>query len=141
MATLLFRRAVTEDVAELSGLLEQLFSIEEDFHSSPELQQQGLNLLLNTSNANVIVAQDDLGITGMITGQILISTAEGGPSLLIEDLYVQHRARGMGVGKRLLEEIGKEKPITVGLVVGPAGMEQLRVLEFRESRNIIYPQC
>ena len=30
----------------------------------------------------------------------------------------------------ILEEIGKEKPITVGLVVGPDGMEMLRVLEF-----------
>jgi len=41
----------------------------------------------------------------------------------------------------ILEEIGKEKPITVGLVVGPAGMEQLRVLEFRESRGweVRYP--
>jgi hypothetical protein len=41
----------------------------------------------------------------------------------------------------ILEEIGKEKPITVGLVVGPAGMELLRVLEFRESRGweVRYP--
>jgi hypothetical protein len=41
----------------------------------------------------------------------------------------------------ILEEIGKEKPITVGMVVGPAGMELLRVLEFRESRGweVRYP--
>ncbi len=41
----------------------------------------------------------------------------------------------------ILEEIGKEKPITVGLVVGPGGMELLRVLEFRESRGweVRYP--
>ena len=41
----------------------------------------------------------------------------------------------------ILEEIGKEKPITVGLVVGPEGMEMLRVLEFRESRGweVRYP--
>jgi hypothetical protein len=41
----------------------------------------------------------------------------------------------------ILEEIGKEKPITVGLVVGSAGMELLRVLEFRESRGweVRYP--
>ena len=35
----------------------------------------------------------------------------------------------------ILEEIGKEKPITVGLVVNPQGMELVRVLEFRESRG------
>jgi len=41
----------------------------------------------------------------------------------------------------ILEEIGKEKPITVGMVIGPAGMELLRVLEFRESRGweVRYP--
>jgi hypothetical protein len=41
----------------------------------------------------------------------------------------------------ILEEIGKEKPITTGLVVGPAGMELLRVLDFRESRGweVRYP--
>jgi len=41
----------------------------------------------------------------------------------------------------ILEEIGKEKPITVGLVVSPGGMEMLRVLEFRESRGweVRYP--
>jgi hypothetical protein len=42
----------------------------------------------------------------------------------------------------ILEEIGKEKPITVGLVVaGTAGVELLRVLEFRESRGweVRYP--
>jgi len=41
----------------------------------------------------------------------------------------------------ILEEIGKEKPITVGMVIGAAGMELLRVLEFRESRGweVRYP--
>ena len=41
----------------------------------------------------------------------------------------------------ILEEIGKEKPITVGLVVNPQGMELIRVLEFRESRGweVRYP--
>lgn len=41
----------------------------------------------------------------------------------------------------ILEEIGKEKPITVGLVVNQKGMELIRVLEFRESRGweVRYP--
>ena len=103
----LLRRANVKDIPELTGLLEKLFTIEEDFQCSPELQQQGLSLLLNAPRAAVIVAEDGSGIVGMISGQILISTAEGGPSLHIEDLYVKSEVRGKGVGKQLLEEIGK----------------------------------
>jgi hypothetical protein len=35
----------------------------------------------------------------------------------------------------ILEEIGKEKPITVGLVVEDGRIERVRVLAFRESRG------
>jgi len=35
----------------------------------------------------------------------------------------------------ILEEIGKERPITVGLVVGHGRLQQVRVLAFRESRG------
>ena len=35
----------------------------------------------------------------------------------------------------ILEEIGKEKPITVGLVVNDKGLERVKVLAFRESRG------
>ena len=41
----------------------------------------------------------------------------------------------------ILEEIGKVKPITVGLVINDAGLEKIRVLAFRESRGweVRYP--
>lgn len=41
----------------------------------------------------------------------------------------------------ILEEIGKVKPITVGLVVNDDGLEKIRVLAFRESRGweVRYP--
>lgn len=41
----------------------------------------------------------------------------------------------------VLEEIGKEKPITVGLSVTADGLDTIRVLEFRESRGweVRYP--
>ncbi|NNJ95097.1 MAG: FMN-binding protein [Halobacteria archaeon] len=35
----------------------------------------------------------------------------------------------------ILEEIGKERPITTGLVINEQGIERLRVLVFRESRG------
>lgn len=41
----------------------------------------------------------------------------------------------------ILEEIGKEELITTGFVVGPGGIERVRVLIFRESRGfeVRYP--
>ena len=127
MPALLLRRAVYGDIAILSDMLKGLFAIEEDFQYSPELQHQGLALLLNSTRATIIVAEDTTGILGMVTGQILISTAEGGPSLHIEDLYVQQRARGNGVGRKLLEEIGKW-----GL---SHGARRMQLLADRTNRN------
>ena len=54
------------------------------------------------------------------------------------------RIRYWGEGARtawILEEIGKVKPITVGLVVNDDGLEKIRVLAFRESRGweVRYP--
>jgi len=58
--------------------------------------------------------------------------------------YPGLRIRYWGEGDRsawILEEIGKVKPITVGLVVNDDGLEIIRVLAFRESRGweVRYP--
>ena len=58
--------------------------------------------------------------------------------------YPGLRIRYWGEGTRtawILEEIGKVKPITVGLVVNDDGLEKIRVLAFRESRGweVRYP--
>jgi len=58
--------------------------------------------------------------------------------------YPGLRIRYWGEGARtawILEEIGKVKPITVGLVVNDDGLEKIKVLAFRESRGweVRYP--
>lgn len=60
-----------------------------------------------------------------------------------------HRYRGLRVrywlkdnrSAWILEEIGKEKPITTGLVIDNDRLDTIRVLEFRESRGweVRYP--
>lgn len=100
------RPAGSADIEMLTAMLEKLFAIEEDFQFSRNLQHQGLDLLLNSPAATIIVAENDTTICGMVTGQLLISTAEGAYSLLIEDLFVEQVARGKGLGKRLLAELG-----------------------------------
>jgi hypothetical protein len=58
--------------------------------------------------------------------------------------YPGLRIRYWGDGERtawILEEVGKVKPITVGLVVNDEGLEKIRILAFRESRGweVRYP--
>jgi GNAT superfamily N-acetyltransferase len=53
----------------------------------------------------VVVAEQEGVVVGMATLQILISTAEGGRSGLIEDVVVSESYRGRGVGKRLMEHL------------------------------------
>lgn len=45
--------------------------------------------------------------------------------------YWQHESKTVWI----LNEIGKEKPITVGVVINDGKIEQLKVLTFRESRG------
>jgi GNAT superfamily N-acetyltransferase len=42
----------------------------------------------------------------MATGQLTISTAEGGPALMVEDVVVEKYWQGLGIGRRLLAELG-----------------------------------
>jgi hypothetical protein len=49
-------------------------------------------------------------------------------------LRIRYWARA-GRSAWILEEIGKQKPITVGLLVNDGGIERMRVLAFRESRG------
>lgn len=106
MATPSIRRATRVELPRLVAMLGELFAIEEDFNFSPERQQRGLDLLLQTDSAAVLVAVKERSVIGMVSGQIVISTAEGGSSLLVEDLFVDLDFRGRGVGRLLLEEIG-----------------------------------
>jgi GNAT superfamily N-acetyltransferase len=53
----------------------------------------------------VFVAEKDGEIIGMCSVQVLISTAEGGPVGLVEDVIVRREYRGRGIGSRFLSEI------------------------------------
>jgi len=88
-------------------LLHQLFGIEEDFAFDAEKQQKGLELLLRSPDAIIMVAKEDNTVMAMGTAQLVISTAEGGPSLLIEDVVVRPDRQNLGIGSRLLQTLGE----------------------------------
>ncbi|HSH70080.1 MAG TPA: GNAT family N-acetyltransferase [Deferrisomatales bacterium] len=101
--TFTVRPARPGDIEAMAGLLTELFAIETDFSANHSAQRRGLQLLLgDTERCCVLVAGTAAHVVGMVTVQVLISTAEGGPVGLLEDLVVGDGWRGCGVGSSLL---------------------------------------
>jgi ribosomal protein S18 acetylase RimI-like enzyme len=105
--TLVIRDAGFEDIDDLVGLLEQLFSIETDFEFNPKKHCKGLALMLEGCGKHraVKVAVHGNKIVGMCTAQTRISTAAGGVSAVLEDLVVTEDYQGQGIGSALLDQI------------------------------------
>lgn len=99
------RAARREDIPALAALLQTLFAIEQDFVPDPECQERGLALLFGEGErAHVFVAEDELGrVVGMVSAQLVTSTAEGALSAWVEDMVVAKEYRRQGLGRRLLE--------------------------------------
>ena len=106
--------ATIGDIPYLVQLLEQLFSIEEDFQFNNEKHTQGLKLLIEDPNSVVAIGKFEGEIITMLTLQPLISTAIGAPSGLIEDFVVDKNYKGIGIGSLMLEYI-KDKANEKGL--------------------------
>lgn len=102
------RKATLYDIDSLSGLLQQLFTLESDFEINPDKQKRGLETLLMTQSqgrALLLVAEQSANIIAMCSCQELVSTAEGGKVGLVEDVIVDETMRGQGVGKALLAQL------------------------------------
>lgn len=99
------RSAERSDVEAMTALIAELFELEEDFQADADRQHTALGLLLESNRAIVLVAEIESKTVGMCSGQILISTAEGGPALLVEDVVVQQEFKRQGIGKKLLESL------------------------------------
>jgi GNAT superfamily N-acetyltransferase len=93
------------DIADLIYLLSILFGIEKDFNADFTKQQKGLELLLeNSTTATIQVARNASGkVIGMVTAQLVISTAQGTASAWIEDMVIDAAYRKQGIGKQLLQ--------------------------------------
>ncbi|MCU7845131.1 MAG: GNAT family N-acetyltransferase [Candidatus Thiodiazotropha sp. (ex Monitilora ramsayi)] len=99
------RQATATDIDAMSLLLDQLFTIEQDFSPDREKQRRGLQLLIDSPGALVVVAEEGDEIAGMATLQLVVSTAEGGRSGVIEDVVVSEPYRGGGIGHKLMDHL------------------------------------
>lgn len=102
----MIRPAKRADLDDLILLLQHLFGIEEDFVFDATTQKQGLQLLLSSTNAVIMVAEKQSSVVAMGTAQLVISTSEGAPSMLVEDVVVSPPWQRQGIGSRLLDTIG-----------------------------------
>ena len=100
-------QALASDIPQLLALLSSLFALEQDFAFDADRQRRGLDRLLSEpqDRATVLVARADDTVVGMVSGQIVISTAEGAPSVWIEDVVVAQTFRGRGIGRMLLRAV------------------------------------
>lgn len=105
--SVIIRDARMEDTAEMVMLLKQLFTIETDFTIDAERHRHGLEMMIAGSGCSrcVKVADVDGRVVGMGTTQLLISTAEGAPVALVEDIVVEAQWRGKGIGRKLVSEL------------------------------------
>jgi GNAT superfamily N-acetyltransferase len=102
MAGITTRAAFKQD---LDTLIRVLYTNEPGYQRNPIKQKKGLSLMLDNPRGIVLVAEFEGQIVGMSTGQLLVSTSEGGPSLLIEDVIVAPQWRNKGIGKKLVEAV------------------------------------
>lgn len=98
--------AKAADAEALADLLAELFTLESDFRPDREKQLRGLRLILrNPQVGRLFVLRVDGAIAGMANALVTVSTAEGRPVLLLEDVIVQAHYRGQGLGRRLVEHV------------------------------------
>jgi GNAT superfamily N-acetyltransferase len=94
------------DLDAMADLLGELFTLEADFAPERGKQLAALRWILDhPSHGRLFVLRDGGDVAGMANALIAISTAEGGPVLVLEDVIVASRHRGGGHGRRLVEHV------------------------------------
>jgi GNAT superfamily N-acetyltransferase len=98
--------ATEADLPAMADLLHELFTLESDFRPERAKQLAGLKLILATpALGRLFVLRIDGKVAGMANALITVSTAQGTPVLLLEDVIVSKAYRGGGLGRKLIEHV------------------------------------
>lgn len=106
MSNVSIDKAVHEDIEQLLPLLDSLFALEQDFVFEPVKARHALATLIDTPEQSCLhVARLEGRIVGMCSAQLVVSTAQGGHSAWVEDVVLEKRWRGNGIGRLLLNSL------------------------------------
>lgn len=98
--------ANADDLPHMADLLAELFTLESDFQPERAKQLRALRTILdNPASGRLFVLRVNGVVAGMANALITLSTAEGGPVLLLEDVIVARAQRDGGLGRQLLEHV------------------------------------
>ena len=98
--------ATAADLEALADLLAELFMLESDFSPERDKQLRGLRLILdNPQLGRLFVLRVGDQVAGLANALLTVSTAEGAPVLLLEDVIVKAKFRGRQLGRQLVEHV------------------------------------
>lgn len=137
--------AADTDIDAMADLLHELFTLESDFNPQREKQLAALRWILDhPERGRLFVLREGGGVTGMCNALISISTAEGGPVLILEDVIVAAARRGSGLGRKLVEHVlawaaaeGMSRVTLLADRENQAALDFYQRLGFKESAMVV----
>ena len=137
--------AADADIDAMADLLHELFTLESDFRPQREKQLAALRWILDhPDHGRLFVLRDAGRVVGMANALISISTAEGGPVLILEDVIVAASHRGGGHGRRLVEHVlawaaaeGMSRVTLLADRDNASALRFYRTLDFEESAMVV----
>ncbi len=135
MAEILIREAAESDLEAIERLMGELIEAMEDTEGIDiKLVGENCRNLLNDANSYFLVAEIEGAIVGFInftTRKTILHPARSG---LIDELVINKKYRGKGIGKRLvLAAIERCKQLGCCEVEVSTGMENIKAREFYEK--------
>jgi GNAT superfamily N-acetyltransferase len=98
--------AATVDIDAMADLLYELFTLESDFKPERVKQLAALRWILDhPAHGRLFVAREGDQVVGMANALVSISTAEGGPVVILEDVILAASHRSNGFGRQLVEHV------------------------------------
>ena len=137
--------AADTDIDAMADLLHELFTLESDFRPQRKKQLAALRWILDhPDHGRLFVLREAGRVIGMANALISISTAEGGPVLILEDVIVAASHRGGGHGRRLVEHVlawaaaeGMSRVTLLADRDNASALRFYRTLGFEESAMVV----